>query len=482
MELKQYIRALQAQRLVVAACIALALATAAAVAWTRTPVYEAQAELFVSIADASNDSQTYQGGLFAQQRVLSYAQIVSSPIVAESVIRQLRLRTSIERLRSKITATVPLNTVLIEVTVADREPRTAKAIADAVARQFVNFVDRLEAPASGGTSPIKVTVTSPAPLPAAPVSPRKPLYLAAGLLFGLALGVAAALAFEAREQRIRGDNDARSVAQAPILGRVAADARARKTPVVMMDDPGSPRAEAYRQLRINLESLGVGHGMTSLVVSSPAAGEGKTVIAANLGLAFAQGGLSVVIVDADLRLPRLAEALGIGVVEDGDVLADVGLSDVLAGSVPIESALRRHNSLPLHVLTSGPVPSNPSELLASPQFVTLIESLTSRADVVIFDSSALLPVSDGALLARLTSAVVLVARVGATRACDLGAAMESLRGLGKEPLGIVLNGVSAPQRSRYDPRQHRGRRRSSPARDPATWRRDSPHGHAQPIA
>jgi non-specific protein-tyrosine kinase len=171
-------------------------------------------------------------------------------------------------------------------------------------------------------------------------------------------------------------------------------------------------------------------------VSSAAAGEGKTLIVANLGVALAQAGAVVVLVDADMRRPRLADVLGLQ--------PTLGLSDILTrDDVPLETALHRHGTLPLEVLGSGALPPNPSDLLGSDRCEALLGTLTSRADIVIFDTPAMMPVSDAVILARPASGLVLVARVPTTRAQELDSAADSLRSVGKRPVGVILNAVPA---------------------------------------
>jgi succinoglycan biosynthesis transport protein ExoP len=436
-DLVEYVRLLKRRWVLLVVSVLVVTGAAAALAWTRTPIYQARTELFVSTSGvAPGDlSQTYQGGLFSQQRVRSYAKIVSSPTVVRTVIAQLGLHDSVEHLQAQIGASVPVDTVLINVTVNNRSAQLARAIANAVAAQFAIFVKTLETPQGDGTSPVKVTVTGPARLPTSPVSPRKPLYLALGALLGLALGIAAAVLRETLDRRIKGDLDAAASLGAPILARIADDPHAAKRPLVVMSDDLSGSAEGYRRLRTNLRALSAERHVRSLVVASPLPSEGKTLIAANLGMAFAQAGQRVVLVDADLRRPTLATMLG--------VTSDKGLTRVLRGELSVEAALRRHATLPVEILASGPQPSNPSELLESDAFTSLLAALTDRADVVILDSPALLPVTDAAILARAASGVIVVARVGSTSLDELATATEALRAVDADVLGIVLNRVRA---------------------------------------
>jgi capsular exopolysaccharide synthesis family protein len=437
MDLNQYARVLRAHWLLIIFSILACTLAAGWLAWTRTPIYAAQTQLFVSTSGSTTDPiQTYQGGLFAQQRVGSYARIVASPAVAEAVIRQLGLRESVQQLQAKIHASVPTDTVLINVTARDASPPRAKAIADAVGRHFSAFVNALETPPGRRQSPVKVSVTSPAEVPTNPVSPRKSLAIVLGVVLGLVLGIGGAVLREALNRRIRGEDDAAAIARAPVLGSIVEDPQAKSNPLVVVNDPDSVAAEAYRRLRTNLRVLRADHGVRSFVVSSAVASEGKTVIVANLGVALAQAGSRVVLVDADLRRPMLADVLGLP--------STLGLTSVLADNVPVQAALQSwRDGLPLEVLASGWRPSNPSELLESPRFAAVLGALMERVDVVLVDAPALLSVADAAILARLTSGMILVARVASTRAEQLATAARSLHAVDGQVLGVVLNRLPA---------------------------------------
>ncbi len=435
MEIRQYVRVLRAHWVLIAVVTAVCIVLAGVYAWTRNQEYAAHTQLFVSAksdTSAVSPSQVYQGGLASQSRAESYARIVSSPPVVNAVIRRLGLSRSTESVQSAITATVPSGTVLIDVTARDESPKQAKEIANALGTEFPKFVDTLERAPAAPASPVAISVTSPAVLPKSPDSPSKGLYLAAGALLGLILGAGAAVLREVLDTRIRNDDAAEAIAGARVLGHIPHDPGAAIRPLVVLDVPDSPEAEAYRRLRTNLRVVTIDHGHRSLLVTSAASGEGKTLVAANLGFAFAQAGHRVALVDADLRRPRLAEVL--------DLEPAPGLSELLSGDRSRER-LHRESDLPLEVLTAGSRPSNPSELLESDRFGALLDRLTGRAELVIVDSPALLPVSDAAVIARMTGAVLMVARVPSTRAEALDAAAESLRAVGKQPIGAVLNGV-----------------------------------------
>jgi capsular exopolysaccharide synthesis family protein len=283
-------------------------------------------------------------------------------------------------------------------------------------------------------------------LPADPVSPRKPIYLALGALIGLAVGVGGAVLRSLLDRRIRSPAVAVATASAPVLGKIA-EHPDRGIPPVMLADPLSAGADGYRELGANLRAVSAEHDLRSFVVSSAVAAEGKTEVVANLGIALAQSGARVVVVDANLRSPRLGDLLG--------VESSKGLTDLIAAPRPIEStetpdlpltiwvllALHRHPTAPLAVLTSGSVQPNPSELLDSKTFDEVLHALTELFDFVIVDSPALLSVADAAILARHASAVILVARAASTNTDELEAARRVLHAVETRALGVVLNRV-----------------------------------------
>ena len=444
MELRQYLRILRKRWLLVLSIVVLSTLAAGLLAWSRTPIYEARTQFFVATGGVPGDlGETYQGGLFAQQRVRSYAQIVDSPVVARRVIRDLGLEMTPEELSRKISAEAPIDTVLINVTATDESPERAQAIANAVGKEFRSFVKTLESPEGSPNSPVGVSVTRPAELPDSPSSPQYAVYLAFGLLFGLVLGIGVPVLLELLDSRIRGVDDATAASGAPVLGAIANDPKVRRRPLVVAADPHSPRAEAYRRLRTNLRPS-VDQGVRAFVVSSAVESEGKTLVLANLGVAFAEAGYRVVLVDADLRRPRLAEMLGLR--------PSPGLTDVLLEDLPLETVLQAwKGGATLELLSSGRPPTNPGELLGSAHFATVLRRLTDRADVVLIDAPALLPAADAAIVGAAASGVLVVTRAGSTRREELETATKLLAAAGGRVLGVVLN--RSPLRGRWPYRQ-----------------------------
>ena len=432
MDLRDYVRVLRKRWKLVALCTLLAIGAAAAITWHTTPLYKASTQLFVAAHDNASDANSLNaGGQFTQQRVQSYADIVNSATVAEAVARDLGPGRTAGQIANEVSASAPLNTVLINVSVTDPNAKWAQAIANSVSDQFATYAADLETPTGAATSPVRVTVVKRAGLPSSPVSPRKALNLILGLLVGLAIGVGGAVLRETLDTSIKDPEQLQRDLDLPTLGAIAYDSEAPKRPLIVHVDPKSSRAEAFRQLRTNLQFVNIDAAPRSIVVTSSIPEEGKTTTTANLAIALAQSGIRVLLVEGDLRRPKMADYLGIE--------GAVGLTNVLIGRVSLQDAVQPWGpDALLHVLPSGPTPPNPSELLGSQGMAELIHELEGNYDLVLIDAPPLLPVTDAAVLAALASGVVVVARYGHTKREQLSRAIESLRAVGVAVYGAVL--------------------------------------------
>ncbi|MGW5360205.1 polysaccharide biosynthesis tyrosine autokinase [Actinopolymorpha pittospori] len=446
MTIASLLHILRTRWLVVVTVTLLAGVLATGYTWTRTPVYDASVQLFVSATTTNPDnSDLNQGGSFSQQRVKSYADIVTSPSVTTAVIASLRLPDTPEQLAGRITVESPLDTVLLNITVSDSSPRRARDIANAVGARFSTFVRALETPSGQASSPVRVTLTRPAVAPTSPASPDRVRDIALGLLVGLALGVAAAVLRHHLDRAVANAHAAAEIAVAPVIGTVAEETKYSGR--LMADEGTTPFAEAFRRLATNVRFLGVERQASSLLVTCALPEEGKTTTAANLAVALAQAGERVVLIDADLRRPAVANVFGLS--------KSVGLSSVLMGDAPLTTALQRWRpDLPLFVLTAGPPPPNPTVLLTSNAMRELVRALESPGTTLLIDSPPLLPVTDPAVLAQIVDGVVVVSRVGSTRTDQLASAVDSLRTVGATVLGVVVNRVKKEKETTYSEYYH----------------------------
>jgi capsular exopolysaccharide synthesis family protein len=439
----------------VAVSVVVCTVVAALLALAKEPTYEARTQFFVSTATAGADiGDSYRGELFSQQRVASYAQIVSSTELLRAVAEELRLTGGTRELQGKISASVLPETVLIDVTARDASAARAQAIAGALARRLPRFITELETPPGTERSPVRVSVTRRPELPRDPVSPDIRLHLALGLLAGLAVGLGGVALRAAFDDRIRSIDAIERIAGAPVVGSVAEEGDGRG-PVVLLDDPLSGRAEDYRRLRTQLRARWGSSTISSLIVSSAGGNDGKTLVAANLGVALAHGGQRVALVDGDLRARRLSELFGLR--------STAGLAEVLAGDLPPDEALTRLPELPLAVVGAGAPQPEPGDLLGSRGLPAVIAALREHADVVIVDAPSLEHGADASSFAAVASAMLLVARLNLTRAAQLESAAHAI-GLARGPVtGVVVNRGPGRRRRRRAAAAVGG----SPARKPA---------------
>ena len=362
----------------------------------------------------------------------SYADIVASAAVLEPVRTQLQLPYSLKQLTSKVSASAPLDTVLVNIVVTDSSPERARAVASAVARQFAIYVVQLEAPSGTRQTPVKVSIPRPPQTPTDPISPNKSLDIALGLLVGISLGVLGAVLREVFDNSVRSRDEAVELVGAPVLASLLEDSANKRSQLVVLDQPNGPTAEAFRRLRTNIRFLGIDSGLRSIVVSSAVPEEGKTTVATNLAHVLTQSGEQVILVDADLRRPQVADRLGLN--------PSIGLTNVLLETTHLDDALQSSPRLPgLQVLTSGPIPPNPSELLGSQRMRDVLTALQGRSTIVVFDAPPLLPVTDAAELGAITDGALLVVRPGKTRRASVASSADALRKVSCTVLGVVLN-------------------------------------------
>jgi succinoglycan biosynthesis transport protein ExoP len=433
-ELRDYVRIFHKSWILILACTLLGIATASAFSIATTPKYVASTQLYVSVQSAAGagSGELVQGTSFARQAVTSYVDLVNKAIVLDDVIENLSLDLTAAQLAPMVAASSPLNTSLVDISVTNSDPVLAAKIANSIGENFSRIVvNDLEKPnGADAVSPVKIATTQPALVPGKPASPNVPLNIALGLLVGLAIGIGVAVLRSILDTRIHSLHDIELVTDAPMLGGITFDPEASKRPLVVHADPKNPRAESFRSLRTNLQFVNVEGGPRSFVVTSSIPGEGKSTTTANLAIALAETGARVALIDGDLRLPRVAEYMGI---EGG-----VGLTDVLIGRAELADVLQKWGKGKLYVLPSGRVPPNPSELLGSAAMARLLASLTEQFDVVLIDAAPLLLVTDAAVLSKLCGGALLVVASGRTKRNELAAAVKALERVGSQLVGVVI--------------------------------------------
>lgn len=407
----------------------LAAGVVSALAPTR---YTATALSFVTVADGvdgTGQGEIFQGSQFAVQRLKSYAPLAESPDVLQPVIEGLNLDVSVRDLGKQVKVSSAPETVLLDVSVTDADPVLAARIADAVSLRLGQVVERLETPRGSDVSNVTISLARPAPVPTSPSSPRVLLNLLLGGTLGLAVGLVVAVLRHYLDKRIKSSDDVRALTDMSPLGTTLHQRSARRRPLVALDWR-SAAAERYRTVRTALKFATVDRELRHFAVTSAVAGEGKTSVASNLAISWAQSGASVCLVEADLRRPGISGVLGI----DGSI----GLSDVLVGERDLDQVLVPWNHDMLTVLPAGSLPPDPAALLGSTAMATLVTSLRDRFDIVVYDTPPMLSVTDAVVLGEHVDGVVLVIRSGSTRRDQLASCLETLRRSRLSLLGSVI--------------------------------------------
>jgi tyrosine-protein kinase Etk/Wzc len=305
-----------------------------------------------------------------------------------------------------------------------------------------------------------VRVVDPAMVPRRPIRPQVPLSLALALVGGLVLGVGAATAREQIDGTVQTRDDLHQIGRVPVLAaipalhdrvgalhRLTSNWRARgavtngRSAPQLLDVVGLPVvAEAYRSLRTNITFAQPDRVPRSIIVTSPAPGDGKSTTAANLAITMVQQGKSCLLIDGDMRRGRLHETFG------GS--REPGLSNVLLGQLSLAEAARVTGKERPALLTTGTVPPNPAELLGSERMRRLMEAALEQYDLVIIDAPPLNIVTDAAVVARHADGVLVVARAGVTQQAALAYTFEQLAAVRAPVIGSILNDAD-PLRERH---------------------------------
>jgi capsular exopolysaccharide synthesis family protein len=402
--------------------------------------YTATTRMFFAVAGASV-SELEQGSSFAEKQMSSYAEVATSPLVLEPVVQRLALPTTAAELEKSVEATVPLDTVILEISATDRDPQRAAGIANAVGVELGKVAGDLSPSRQDGREAVRATTLAVAQVPLMPSSPNIPRNLAVGLLIGLLLGTGIAVLRQVLDTKIRSEQDVRALTDSPILGVVAFDQKVPRHPVILRDEPLAAPSEAVRRLRTNLQFIDVANRPKSIVISSSIPAEGKSTVAINLAVSLADTGARVILVDADLRRPSIAEYAGIE--------GSVGLTTVLIGRADVEDVVQPFGTTTLDLLPAGQIPPNPSELLGSPAMAGLLDRLTTSYDTVLLDSPPLLPVTDAAVLTKLAGGALVIVGADRIHRPQLQETLGSLHTAGAHVLGIVLNKIDRREASTY---------------------------------
>ena len=470
-DLRAYIRVLWRWKLLVLAFVVLIPGAVFAYVSSKPKVYEASALLQVQALAVDTSLLGANVPAPQSQTLLSAARLVTTTAVAETAARELgEPRSSGRALLADVTAIADLQADFIAVSARAPTGRRAAAVANAFASAVVtnrtnDAIGRLNATIgrvdkqlnkiTGKTSTARdarkqlseqlqrlrtlraaqgnnARVVEPAIASTSPVAPRVTRLVILAAIVALLLAFGAVVLAQGSDRKIRDPSELEELTGRPLLSAVPRSA--------FGDGPNDGASEeAFQTLRASLMYFNVDREIKSVLITSPAQGDGKTTVATNLARAMARAGKDVILVDADLRRPQVAWRF--------DVPGAAGLGGVLVGQTGLEQAFvePEADSLAgrLRVMPAGPPPPNPSELLASKRMKRLIEMLSERCDLVIIDSTPLLTVSDSLPLIEVVSGTVLVARIDGTSKDAVKRLQGVVANAGGMLLGAVATGTAA---------------------------------------
>ena len=497
MELADYIRPLRKWWWLIVAATLVATVSSYLATRQQAPIYRTRTTLMVGTA-IENPNPNGNEFWLTQQLANTYADIVQRDNVRNAVMQRLNLTWL-----PAYTAKVVPNTQLIELSVTDTDPQRAQLVAQLLSEELIGIsptgpggddqqrqqfisqqLDDLEVKIQETEDEISrkqselanmfsarqiadtqsqiaglqnkkltlqanyssllsstqrgalnsVNIIESAALPITPVGPNKGATILLAAAIGLLLAAGAAYLLEYLDDTLKNPDDVQKALGQTTLGAVPrmADGATAGSELAILSNSQSIATEAYRVLRTNLQFSAIDHPLRTLLITSPAPGEGKSLTAANLAAALAQAGRKVIIADADLHKPRVHRVFRIR--------NSVGLTTALLDDHPDLDELIQEGPVPnLWVLTSGPLPPNPAELLGSARARELIAQLLERADVLVFDSPPIVALADAAILSTQTDGVLLVLDAASTRRDVARRAVEALRRVNARVLGVVLN-------------------------------------------
>lgn len=274
-----------------------------------------------------------------------------------------------------------------------------------------------------------ISIIEPATAPNRPAKPRHVVNIALGLAVGLVSGVGLALLAENLDTTLYTTEQIETATQLSTVGQIPASKD--DLSIARLGSGHYPQLESFRRLRTNILASGAAADPQVVLLTSAKRGEGKSTVSANLAVTIAQAGREVVVVDCDLRLPTVHKLF--------DQPNKRGLTNVLAGEVSYEDAIQYTAYPRVQVITSGPLPPNPTELLGSQRMLDLIEQLKQHFDFVVLDTPALLSVADAAVLAPAVDNVILVVAQAQTRRADVQTVRQQLTNLRVKSMDVVVN-------------------------------------------
>lgn len=441
MTLQDYFQSLKSHWIVIVVLMLVGGGSAYGYSQLVDPEYRAEAQVMVIPTRGESTSELLQGSNYVQSLVQTYTLLVVSPTVLDPVIGEVGLDETPNRLARRVDVNVPLNTVVIEIGVTDADGEIAQKTANAIAEELAVAVREVSPVGAEDEPAVRIETISPARTPTVPVSPNTRMNVAAGAAAGLGLGVVFAVLRRRLATRITTGRSLSEVTEVALLGEIPESSDGQTIARAIRSQPDGRVAEAMRQVAASLKFVDVDRSRRVILVTSCSAQEGKSSVGLGLALTLAEGGRSVLFIEADLRRPSTARYT--------QLEGAVGLTTVLIGDIELSEAVQQWGRRGLDILTAGAQPPNPGQLLSSGGLHRVVEAARETYDYVIIDTAPVLSVSDALWLSTMADGTLFVVRSNRTKSADLARALASLESTRTPVLGIVLNAVKGAAKSPY---------------------------------
>lgn len=435
----------------IAICFALAVSSAFLVTqFYLKPVYKAESTLFLG-KEKDQISLSFADIQVNNQLVVDYRQILKSYRVAEVI--QQKLGVDIEKFQGNVSVSTVKDSRIFSINYEDTDPERAAKVVNELATVIQQMASEI-------IEVKNVKVIDTAKVPKYPIKPNKKTNIGLAGLLGIVLGVVLIYLLEFIDYTFKKPEEVERQLGLDVIGTIPefeGGKRGKKKAkgekalqqeylrnLIAQNDPKAPATEAFRELRTNLYYKSIDKELKTIVVTSPTLGDGKTVTAVNLAVTLARSGKKVLIIDADLRKPKVHLYFGVKNKE--------GLTNLLTDAKEGEKvkATEKSDISNLYIITSGPIPPNPAEMLSSNKMKTLLDKLKSEYDVVIIDTPPVGQVTDGAIIAGITDATLLVIASSQTRIEMAKRAVKSLEGVNANVIGTVLTKLDTGRTSYYN--------------------------------
>lgn len=433
--------------------ICFVLAAGAALAVTQfylKPIYRAETTLFLGKEQDKIGGLSFMDLQVNSQLVIDYREILKSNLVAEQVHGKLGV--NVETFKKNVNLETVKDSRIFRITYDDSNPKLTADVVNELA-------DIIKQMASDIIEVKNVKVIDVAKVPERPMKPNKKLNTGLAGFVGLLLGVSLVYLLEFVDHTFKKPEELERQLELTVIGTVPVfegGKRGKKKAkdqkdleqeymknLIFINNPKAAASEAFRELRTNLQYTNIDKKVKSIVITSPSLGDGKTTTVCNLAISLAQSGNKVLVMDADFRKPKLHHYFG--------VKNNEGLTNILTDDKDFRqiNIVGKTDVPGLFIVTSGPIPPNPAEMLSSTRMQQLLEQLNKEYDVILVDSPPVGQVTDAAILAGIVDGTILVIACGDTRIEMAKRAKKALKGVNAKIIGTVLTKFNTGRSSSY---------------------------------